>query len=94
MDALGSQAPQKQFTPPWFRQDFAVRGEALVTGAESILANPHFLAAARTITGPDAVVRPSTVYVNLMGPTPFPFPMNRSQVKTLHVRTFGSPGNP
>lgn len=73
LDALGSQAAQKAFTPPWFRQDFARHGEALVEGADRILANPHFAAAARAIAGPDAVVRPSTVYVNVMGPTPFPF---------------------
>ena len=73
LDTLGSHTAQKAFTPPWFRQDFALHGEALVHGAERILANPHFAAAARRIAGPDAVVRPSTVYVNVMGPTPFPF---------------------
>ena len=73
LDTLGSHTAQKAFTPPWFRQDFARHGEALVPGAERILVNPHFAAAARTIAGPDAVVRPSTVYVNVMGPTPFPF---------------------
>ncbi|MBM3658880.1 MAG: hypothetical protein FJW95_05175 [Actinobacteria bacterium] len=73
LDALGSHTAQTEFTPPWFRQDFARHGEALVAGADRILANPHFLDAARAIAGPDAVVRPTTVYVNVMGPTPFPF---------------------
>jgi len=72
LDALGS-GTRNTFTPPWFRQDFALDGEARVAGAERILANPHFVAAARAIAGPDAVIRPSTVYVNIMGPTPFPF---------------------
>ena len=72
MAALGSERPQT-FTPPWFRQDFALRGEALVEGAEAILHNPHFLGAARSLAGSGAVVRPTSVYVNLMAPTPFPF---------------------
>lgn len=72
LDALGS-ARSNPFTPPWFRQDFARHGEADVPGAELILGNPRFADAARAIAGPDAVVRPTTVYVNLMGPTPFPF---------------------
>lgn len=72
MEALGPERAHT-FTPPWFRQDFALHGAALASGAELLLANPRFEAAARAIAGPDAVVRPSTVYVNLMGPTPFPF---------------------
>lgn len=72
MRALGSPGPQ--FTPPWFRQDFARGGEVSFAGAEAILHNEHFIAAARSIYGTDVLVRPSDVYVNIMGPTPFPFP--------------------
>lgn len=69
--ALGSQ--RRTFTPPWFRQDFALHGHALVPGAELVLHNPVLARAAHTLYGADAVVRPTTVYVNVMGPTPFPF---------------------
>lgn len=69
--ALGS--ARHTFTPPWFRQDFALLGSPLVQGAELILDNPRFVDAARALYGADAVVRPTTVYVNVMGPTPFPF---------------------
>jgi hypothetical protein len=72
MAALGGQ--RNVFTPPWFRQDFALDGNVLVDGAEVMLANERFIAAARAIAGPDTVVRPTTVYVNIMGATPFPFP--------------------
>lgn len=61
-------------TPPWFRQDFALGGAPLVDGADVLLANRHFADGARAVYGPDAVVRPTSVYVNLMGPTPFAFP--------------------
>lgn len=72
MSALGAQ--RAIFTPPWFRQDFALLGDTLVDGATLMLENPRFVEAARTVAGPDAVVRPTTVYVNIMGPTPFAFP--------------------
>jgi hypothetical protein len=73
MAALGREAAQ--FTPPWFRQDFAREAQALVAGAELILGNERFADAARELGGgPDAVVRPQAVYVNIMGPTPFAFP--------------------
>ncbi|MCO5312444.1 MAG: hypothetical protein M9952_05835 [Microthrixaceae bacterium] len=65
---------ENSFTPPWFRQDFVRGGEVLVDGAEVIFNNPNFLAAARELAGPDAVLRPTAVYVNVMGPTPFAFP--------------------
>ena len=71
MAALG--ARRATFTPPWFRQDFALLGDTLVDGASLMLENPRFIEAARTIAGADAQVRPTTVYVNIMGPTPFPF---------------------
>lgn len=72
LQALGNDAT-RQFTPPWFRQDFAFGRDVLVDGAEIILANERFADAARTIYGDDTVVVPTTVYVNVMGPTPFPF---------------------
>lgn len=71
MAALGSR-PQ-EFRPPWFRQDFVREGEILVDGAEIIFDNPRFRAAAHAVYGDDAIVRPTHVYVNIMGPTPFPF---------------------
>jgi hypothetical protein len=73
MTALGREPAQ--FTPPWFRQDFARESRALVAGAELILGNERFADAARELGGgSDAVVRPQAVYVNIMGPTPFAFP--------------------
>ena len=73
MAALGKE--RVTFTPPWFRQDFAREAKVLVPGAEDILSNPHFAAAAQELGGGrDAVVRPQAVYVNIMGPTPFSFP--------------------
>jgi len=72
MAALGPQ--RATFTPPWFRQDFALLGSTLVDGAALLLDNPRFVDAARAVAGPGAVVRPTTVYVNIMGPTPFAFP--------------------
>lgn len=71
MQALGGSA--NTFTPPWFRQDFALEGAARVPGAELILHNERFAEAARAVYGEAAVVRPTTVYVNVMGPTPFAF---------------------
>ena len=65
------------FVPPWFRLDFAIAGAALVDGGAVILHNPAFLEAAQRVyapsLGPDMVIEPTTVYVNLMGPTAFPF---------------------
>jgi hypothetical protein len=71
MAALGGSA--NTFTPPWFRQDFALEGTPHVPGAELILHNGRFVEAARAVYGETAVVRPTTVYVNVMGPTPFAF---------------------
>jgi hypothetical protein len=63
------------FTPPWFRQDFVRESQVLVPGAEVILGNERFARAAQELGGGvDTVVRPQAVYVNIMGPTPFPFP--------------------
>jgi hypothetical protein len=73
MAALGRE--RVTFTPPWFRQDFARESTVLVPGAEQILSNERFAAAARELGGgADAIVRPQAVYVNIMGPTPFAFP--------------------
>ena len=73
MAALGQE--KAQFTPPWFRQDFARAARVLVAGAELLLGNERFADAARELGGgTEAVVRPQAVYVNIMGPTPFAFP--------------------
>jgi hypothetical protein len=73
MAALGRE--RVAFTPPWFRQDFAREAEVLVPGAEVILANERFALGAQELGGgPEAVVRPQAVYVNVMAPTPFSFP--------------------
>jgi hypothetical protein len=71
MAALGSRPAT--FVPPWFRQDFGALGKPLVDGAELLLDNPRFIDAAHGVYGEGCVVRPSNAYVNIMGPTPFPF---------------------
>ncbi|NCY15898.1 MAG: hypothetical protein EBX39_03860 [Actinobacteria bacterium] len=71
MAALGSRPVV--ILPPWFRQDIAAGGRPLVAGGEVILDNSHFIDAARAVYGPDCIVRPLNAYVNIMGPTPFPF---------------------
>jgi hypothetical protein len=71
--ALSNDGRSSIFVPPWFRRDFALHGEALVPGAEVILENPHFEQGAHDVFGPDAVVVPTTVYVNVMVPGPVPF---------------------
>lgn len=72
MTALSNQ--KVTFSPPWFRLNFAYGGEELAPGGAELLDNDRFVAAAHAVYGDDAVVRPSTVYVNVMGPTPFAFP--------------------
>jgi hypothetical protein len=72
MAALGRE--KASFTPPWFRQDFAVESRVLVPGAEVILHNERFAQAAQRLGGGVDAVRPQAVYVNIMGPTPFAFP--------------------
>lgn len=61
------------FVPPWFRQDVALLGEPRVEGAEVILHNPAFVDAAHRVFAGDGIVRPTTVYVNLMTPCTYPF---------------------
>jgi len=71
MAALGSRPVVT--VPPWFRQDVGAAGLPLVDGAEVIIDNPHFIAAAHAVYGAGCIVRPTNAYVNIMGPTPFPF---------------------
>lgn len=71
--AMSNDGRSTMFVPPWFRRDFALHGEALVPGAEVILDNPHFVAAAHAVYGDDTLVVPTTVYVNVMVPGPVPF---------------------
>ncbi len=71
--ALSNDGRSSMFVPPWFRRDFALHGEALVPDAELILDNPRFVAAAHDVFGPDVLVVPTTVYVNVMVPGPVPF---------------------
>ena len=54
---------------PWFRETWALGGKALVDGAEEILGNPHFLAAARALF-PSARIFPKLVVVNVNAPMP------------------------
>lgn len=65
--------PAVSFVPPWFRRDLVTDGVVHVDGAELILHNPPFREAAAAVFGGDSVVEPTTVYVNVMAPTPFPF---------------------
>lgn len=55
--------------PPWFRADWALEGKALVEGAELILHNESFLAAARAAFG-TSLLRPEFVAVNINAPSP------------------------
>ena len=54
---------------PWFRGNWAANGEPLVAGAERILHNHRFIAAAREFFG-GSNVRPTFVVVNVNGPMP------------------------
>ena len=54
---------------PWFRTVWATAGQCTQPGAESVLENPHFVAAARRAFDAE-IVRPFTVVLNLMGPMP------------------------
>jgi hypothetical protein len=71
--ALSNDGRASMFVPPWFRRDFALHGEALVPDADVILDNPRFVEAAHDVFGPDVLVVPTTVYVNVMVPGPVPF---------------------
>jgi hypothetical protein len=65
MKAVGG-ADGSVFVPPWFRGDWAY-SEPLVDGADAVLANPAFRAAAQQVFGAE-VVCPQVVYVNVMAP--------------------------
>jgi hypothetical protein len=54
---------------PWFRGNWADKGEPLVTGVEKILHNRRFIEAARTFLGGEAV-RPTLLVVNVNTPMP------------------------
>jgi len=54
---------------PWFRETWALGGKALVEGADQILGNPRFLAAARALF-PTARILPKLVVVNVNAPMP------------------------
>jgi len=71
--ATGGNPNTTMFVPPWFRRDFALGRQPLVPGAETILHNPRFVEGAHAVFGAEAVVRPQTVYVNVMVPGPVPF---------------------
>ncbi|MEM7143273.1 MAG: hypothetical protein AAF548_19810 [Actinomycetota bacterium] len=61
------------FVPPWFRRDLVTAGEVRVDGAEVIRDNPAFVDAALGVFPDSTIAEPTTVYVNVMAPTPFPF---------------------
>src|SRR6266478_5309640 len=54
---------------PYFRGNWAVGGEPLVEGAETILHNRRFIDAARTLFGTSRL-RPTFIVVNLNAPMP------------------------
>jgi len=62
-----------EFVPPWFRLDLALDGEARVAGGEALLRHEPFVDATRRVFGSEALVEPTTVYVNVMGPCSYPF---------------------
>jgi hypothetical protein len=52
---------------PWYRQDWALGGRALVDGASDLLGYAPFATAARAVFG-GSVVRPHTLYANVQLP--------------------------
>jgi hypothetical protein len=54
---------------PWFRETWALGGKGLVDGAQEILGNPRFLAAAQALF-PSARIVPKLVVVNVNAPMP------------------------
>jgi hypothetical protein len=63
--------PRKPEQPavPHFRGNWAVGGEPLVDGAETILHNHRFIDAARALFG-SSTIRPTFIVVNLNAPMP------------------------
>ncbi|NRA09839.1 MAG: hypothetical protein HRU02_16905 [Myxococcales bacterium] len=67
MRAVGGNAvAQRAGVLPWFRGDWAHDGPK-IAGLEPVLENPRFLEAARQLFDGE-IVRPQSVYVNLMAP--------------------------
>jgi hypothetical protein len=54
-------------TLPWFRGNWVVNGQATFSGAEEILRNPRFAAAAARLFG-TSTITPTTVVVNVNAP--------------------------
>jgi hypothetical protein len=73
MVAVGGDVATASYVPPWFRRDFALAGDPLVPGAELILHNDRFVHSTHAVFGAAAIVRPTTVYVNVMVPSVAPF---------------------
>lgn len=61
------------FIPPWFRRDLATHGEVHVDGGQSLLDHAGYREAAARVYPGASIVEPTTVYVNVMGPAPYPF---------------------
>jgi hypothetical protein len=63
--------PKKPEQPavPYFRGNWAVAGEPLVDGVETILHNHRFIEAARALLG-SSTIRPTFIVVNLNAPMP------------------------
>jgi hypothetical protein len=59
----------EQAALPYFRGNWAVGGQPLVEGAETILHNHRFIAAARALFGSSSI-RPTFIVVNLNAPGP------------------------
>ena len=59
----------EQAALPYFRGNWAVGGQPLVDGAETILQNHRFIDAARELFGTSAI-RPTFIVVNLNAPMP------------------------
>jgi hypothetical protein len=65
-------AETKRSVFPWFRGNWALGGKPLVEGAELILHNKNFLAAAKAASG-TSFVNPEFVVVNVNAPSPTGF---------------------
>ena len=68
---IGEYIPRKREEPavPYFRGNWAVGGEPLVDGVETILSNHRFIDAARALFG-SSNIRPTFIVVNLNAPMP------------------------
>ncbi len=61
------EVPAHLIGPVW-RGDWAIEGRPLVDGAQELLALEPFVDGARTMFGPDAVIDPQQVFINLTTP--------------------------